>query len=469
MSQSTTITKNNAYHHFYYSTVTCRLFLQKQNPPPKCRRLLSSSTSTTKQLVEKPPSSLSVKLPQWIPLLGRQQTQGNKNTQGQNRWKAIARFVKYTRIPFLIVSIYGLGYQQGIVDYSRDPLEKQEVLLDSLLAGVGCTDRRKVHIFHEAQVNNRMLQLLPPNSKNMNQMTHRVGHVGRKIVAMAQMYVQDELKKAIAEAKEELPVDITPEQLYHILKQNEQVKFWDDANKRLTGGPWSFFLVETPIANAFVSEIVPQKIFMTTSMMSQFIHNDDELALVLGHEISHLILGHVSEANALETSLRTFEIVLLSLDPTDGLLSLALIGLLVTARKALAAAHSRENEMEADTLGMKLAAMACYDTHRASEVFYKMHLKATGSVGEGGGDQPRPSLWGGFLDSHPPSHERYQDLLRIASDDHGGENINKYKDTTCASVGTKLKEIIQGSSSGASGTPTTLTMTSLEQEQKQQE
>ena len=46
-----------------------------------------------------------------------------------------------------------------------------------------------------------------------------------------------------------------------------------------------------------------RKIFVTQALLDQCIDNsdsssfdDDELAMVLGHEVSHLILGHVSDS-----------------------------------------------------------------------------------------------------------------------------------------------------------------------------
>ena len=106
---------------------------------------------------------------------------------------------------------------------------------------------------------------------------------------------------------------------------------------------------------------------ITTSMFETFIGSQDELALVLGHEISHL--GYSSERNSLETSFRTIEILLLSLDPTEGLLSLACMTFLASVRNAIGTVHSRDHERCADELGMKLTAMDCYDTRAASQVF----------------------------------------------------------------------------------------------------
>lgn len=51
-------------------------------------------------------------------------------------------------------------------------------------------------------------------------------------------------------------------------------------------------------------------------------NNDDELAMILGHEVSHLIKGHFSTSTNIETWIRGVEIFLLFLDPTEGLLSL---------------------------------------------------------------------------------------------------------------------------------------------------
>ena len=74
--------------------------------------------------------------------------------------------------------------------------------------------------------------------------------------------------------------------------------------------------------NAFVSEMLPQKIFVTTGLFDKFVNNDDELALILGHEVSHLIKGHLSTSSYMESWIRGAEILVLMLDPTEGLLSL---------------------------------------------------------------------------------------------------------------------------------------------------
>jgi Zn-dependent protease with chaperone function len=102
---------------------------------------------------------------------------------------------------------------------------------------------------------------------------------------------------------------------------------------------------------------------------------------------------------------------------------------LASLRAAVGALYSRENERQADELGIKLTAMACYDTKSASIVFNKMykHNEKNG-LGVGGVG------FRGLFDSHPPSEERYLSLLEQSED----ENPRKYEETSCASLTTKF-------------------------------
>jgi hypothetical protein len=45
-------------------------------------------------------------------------------------------------------------------------------------------------------------------------------------------------------------------------------------------------------------------------------------AFAVGHEISHLVMGHLTQNSGMEAFLRGLEILILMLDPTEGLLSL---------------------------------------------------------------------------------------------------------------------------------------------------
>ena len=117
-------------------------------------------------------------------------------------------------------------------------------------------------------------------------------------------------------------------------------------------------------------------------------------------------------------------------------MSLGVAGFLASTRDWLLAAFSRENETEADELvsqclillslleflysagsytrfqGCKLAALACYDTIRGSKVFLRMH-EFDEKIGQAKKD---------VLSTHPPSKERYDNLVKLTQD----ENLSKY-------------------------------------------
>ena len=159
-----------------------------------------------------------------------------------------------------------------------------------------------------------------------------------------------------------------------------------------------------------------------------------ELAFVLGHEISHLILGHVSEANRVETMLRTVEVLLLSIDPTSGVLALFLIGGLAALRRALSAAHSRDNEREADDMGVEIASRACFDTIAGAEVMKKMYHLSTLQSPLGGSSTAQKAA--NLYSSHPPSEERYESLIAKA------QEYNKYHFKHCHGVAKRFMTFI---------------------------
>jgi beta-barrel assembly-enhancing protease len=140
--------------------------------------------------------------------------------------------------------------------------------------------------------------------------------------------------------------------------------------------------------NAFASG---EKIMITTGML-RFIKTDDELALVLGHEIAHNALNHIGKMRGVGTVAGTAGILLdIGLAAagvqTGGAISRAGVraGLVV---------FSKEFEMEADYLGLYLAARAGFDVSNAPNFFRRMAVEHAGSITNN------------FLSSHPSSPDR---------------------------------------------------------------
>jgi len=269
----------------------------------------------------------------------------------------------------------------------------------------------------------------------------QISRVGCRIIQCAHKYVDVQLKAAYSDALgakqlAETDEDMDEELLKRLYTEHEKIQEWTDAKSRLDG-KWQYILVQSDIPNAFVSEVLPNRIFVTSSMLETFIDNEDEIALILGHEVSHLIYGHSSDGNLLQMFLLALEVLLLSMDPTEGFLSLGFMAFLAKGRKALSAANSRANERDADELGIKLATMACYDTSRATDVFHKMHkydveMMKKHDIAKGTH----------FFDTHPPTLERYETLVEFSKDG----SLKDYEEQgECASMKNKFRYALSGS------------------------
>jgi Zn-dependent protease with chaperone function len=207
-------------------------------------------------------------------------------------WRRLAIFVRYTRIPLLVASVYSLGYQQGIVDCTKTPLALQSQILQSILMSMGIVtvDDTTVQVIQETMFTPRMLM------KNEHA---QIAHVGHNIVCAARLTVQEELEKALGEAHKALPSDIAPEQAQIHVQNHPGVQFWYAARERLMGEevsnqPWQYVLVSSPSPNAFVTEILPRRFFLTTSLL-KVATSPDELAVVLGHESTSIRRGMLND------------------------------------------------------------------------------------------------------------------------------------------------------------------------------
>jgi Zn-dependent protease with chaperone function len=371
-------------------------------------------------------------------------TSGNS---GSKWWSRFAIALRYIRIPVLVISVYSLGYQQGIIDCIKEPMALQNQILNGILLSTGCTSMDDVDVIDDEHIKYHSFRR-----------SDQVAIVGHKIISAARNIVESRLQNAMMVVKAKLPTDITPEQELQAMSADPDVQFYYNARLRINGEQidksiWQYVFIKSSTPNAFVTEVLPRKFFITTAML-QVATTPDELAVVLGHEISHLILGHVSSANKVETLLRTIEVLLLSMDPTAGALSVLVIGAIYAARRLVSAAYSRENEVQADALGLEIAASACYDTVAGCKVMYKMHHVAHGTSQVSAKDSKIPDVVDAetlkapsssssaivrLMDTHPPSLDRYETMLVTAQN---GENYTKY--INCANMSRRLFNALWG-------------------------
>ena len=128
----------------------------------------------------------------------------------------------------------------------------------------------------------------------------------------------------------------------------------------IPGADWEFVVFEDPVAvNAFV--MAGGKVGVFTGLF-QVVNNDDELAIVLGHEIAHLAAKHVNERISNQIVLQGLGVGLGIL--TKGNASATASGVLDAygiGSKLTSLGFSRRMEAEADEIGLIYAARAGYD------------------------------------------------------------------------------------------------------------
>ena len=126
--------------------------------------------------------------------------------------------------------------------------------------------------------------------------------------------------------------------------------------------------------------------------------NDDQLATVMSHEIAHALAHHASERIArqqmYQQALDALNGAMGTLDPEQ---RHRLIGLLAAGAQTRTLAYDRQQESEADHVGLILMAKAGYDPRVALDVWERMARKEKGAP---------PA----FLSTHPGYETRVQQL-----------------------------------------------------------
>ncbi len=169
---------------------------------------------------------------------------------------------------------------------------------------------------------------------------------------------------------------------------------------------WEFTVFDSPEVNAFA---LPGGKVGVYSGLLRLATSDDELAIVMGHEIGHVIARHgaerMSEASIM-AGLGEFGATALQpkvADPkTLEMVKMAYGGLTTIGRTL---PHSRTQESEADRMGVIFAARAGYDPRAAITFWEKMMTQPKSSSNSG--------IVAALLSSHPADEKRIANLQAI--------------------------------------------------------
>jgi predicted Zn-dependent protease len=160
---------------------------------------------------------------------------------------------------------------------------------------------------------------------------------------------------------------------------------------------WSMKIIDDPkVVNAWC--MAGGRMALYTGLVQQLKPTDDELAQVIGHEISHALANHTAEqmSVAIATS-----VGIAAVGAASKHSEAALTGAALAAALAIQLPNSRQAEAEADRIGIELAAKAGYDPHAAVTLWQKMERLS------GGKNPPE------FLSTHPNPENRLHKLEQL--------------------------------------------------------
>ena len=167
-------------------------------------------------------------------------------------------------------------------------------------------------------------------------------------------------------------------------------------NTRATDWRWEVNLIGSRQINAFC--MPGGKIAFYSGILDRLKLSDDEVAMVMGHEIAHALREHARERMAksavTQSAARLGGALAASVFGVDPRLT---DGLARGGANLLTLEFSREDESEADLVGMELAARAGYNPRAGVSLWQKM-----GAAGKEG-----PPQW---LSTHPSGKSRIADI-----------------------------------------------------------
>lgn len=161
---------------------------------------------------------------------------------------------------------------------------------------------------------------------------------------------------------------------------------------------WSFRLVNDPSVNAFA--LPGGKVVIFTGLLP-VTQTEEALAVVVGHEIGHIIAHHASERVSQQLALQGVSAIGGALlgSSTRAQIGMAVFGL--GAQYGVMLPFSRQQELEADEIGLIVMALAGYDPRVAIPFWTRMSQMGSG------GNIPA------FLSTHPTDAQRIAHIEQI--------------------------------------------------------
>lgn len=174
---------------------------------------------------------------------------------------------------------------------------------------------------------------------------------------------------------------------------NRLIPFTSQWNPDARKWKWEVNLIGSKQLNAWC--MPGGKIAFYTGILDQLQLTDDEVGMIMGHEMAHALREHARErlAKSKATSM--------GLSVASQLLGLGQLGDVAAnvGTQLLTLKYSRDDETEADLVGLEIAARGGFKPEASVQLWKKM-------LGATGGGKGQPS----FLSTHPSGNNRIQEL-----------------------------------------------------------
>ncbi len=163
-------------------------------------------------------------------------------------------------------------------------------------------------------------------------------------------------------------------------------------NSRVSSWQWEVNLIGSKQINAWC--MPGGKIAFYTGILDQLKLTDDEVAMIMGHEMAHALREHARERLAKSQATG------LGLRLGAQLLGLGQVGDVAAGlgTQLLTLKYSRDDETEADLVGLEIAARGAYQPEASVNLWKKMVAVNSGSGSPG------------FLSTHPAGPDRIRQL-----------------------------------------------------------
>lgn len=180
---------------------------------------------------------------------------------------------------------------------------------------------------------------------------------------------------------------------------------------------YEFHLIDGEMINAFA---LPGGQIFVFSGLVDFAESEAELAMILGHEITHVDARHCIESFQAEMAAEKVASSVLGNDRWLAGFAMRL------ASRVITGGYRKIQEFEADAFGLQLAVKAGYDPQAAERIMQRLgdrfkeeknYQKAADPVAEL--NAAIKSAAGSYFHSHPPTIDRVDRLRRLASQNSG--------------------------------------------------